>query len=174
LLSCRMPGLYTALYEARIIIRTSYNASCFSPKCARIRYKLTNAFEGFSIRELLWSGRPDSNRHDAREIGRPRIARRSNLAIIDRALCQLSYGPQSWCRGQDSNLRRFLFVREAVSTTHTTPAFKLARGAGIKPAASTFGRSRSLRLSYPRNIWGRPRTSTRILFVRTEALCALS
>src|SRR5215469_14313660 len=56
-----------------------------------------------------------------------------------------------WCRGQDSNLRRFLFVGEAVSATHTTPA-KLARGAGIKPAASTFGRSRSIPLSYPRHL----------------------
>jgi hypothetical protein len=66
-------------------------------------------------------------------------------------------GRNNWCRGQDSNLRRFLFVREAVSTTHTTPAFKLARGAGIKPAASIFGRSRSIRLSYPRNFWSRSR-----------------
>jgi len=60
LLPWRMSGLYTALYEARIVIRTSYNSSCFSPKCVRTRYKLTSAFEALSIRELLWSGRPDS------------------------------------------------------------------------------------------------------------------
>jgi hypothetical protein len=30
---------------------------------------------------------------------RPRITRRSNLAIIDRALCHLSYGPQKLVPG---------------------------------------------------------------------------
>jgi hypothetical protein len=83
-------------------------------------------------------------------------------------------GRNNWYRGQDSNLRQILFVKEAVSTTHTTPALKLVRGAGLKPAASTFGRSRSLRLSYPRTCGAARGTSTRIFFVRTEALSALS
>ena len=37
------------------------------------------------------------------------------------------------------------------------PGINLARGTGIKPAASSFGRSRSIRVSYPRNFWSRPR-----------------
>ncbi len=49
-------------------------------------------------------------------------------------LCSLG----GWCREQDSNLRRFLFVREAVSTTHTIPAllWRAELGSNQRPRPS--------------------------------------
>ena len=61
---------------------------------------------------------------------------------------------QHWCLGQDSNLRQFFFVREAVSTTHTTQA-KLVLPVGLEPTSSTYGISLRRRTRYGSINWGR-------------------
>ena len=98
---------------------------------------------------------------------------------LDANLCSASvqiasYGPQTWCRGQDSNLRRFLSVREAVSTTHTTPALTGAR-ARTSTGILCLRTTALYALSYACIYSGAARgTSTRISVVRTDALFALS
>src|SRR5215469_2027941 len=139
----------------------------------------------FSLRSTLWSGRPDFNRHEelgripsyhwmTPASGRPRITRRSNLAIIDRVLCHLSYGPSHLVPGAGFEPAAIpLCKRGGFDHSHhpgihwcTRPDFNRDPLPSDDSALCL-----ELRVHYSGAAHG---TSTRISVVRTDALFALS